>query len=67
MMSFLDLDSKEKLELMNSNLQRDAMIDFITSFINNSHSWKFQKKKHQRTKKRDQLFLLCLDNATNLL
>ena len=50
LISFLNLKTSDKKEIMQSNLQREDMIEFIVKFIKNDHKLEFKKMKYQRLK-----------------
>jgi len=43
------------------------MTEFIVNFFNNKNDQKFIKKKHNDKTNKHHLFLMCLDNAGQLI
>ena len=54
--------------LADKTYSQDAMIDFLVSFFNMHHEYKTKKELNKgASKNKDQLFLICLDNACQVI
>ena len=70
-MKFLDLDASEKNKLIEQTFTQDNMEEFIINFFTGKLKYQFKKEQKSqfelKIKSKKKLFLLCLDNATQLI
>ena len=61
----MNLDDKEKEKFVSDTYTQGAMLEFLIKVFTNKQEQEWNKKERlAQNKKKDQLFLLCLDNAT---
>lgn len=69
-MSFLELDHDQKITLMEKTFSNEGMEEYLIDFFNQRQPEQLAKQKSKMKNKQSkgkQLFLLCLDNANNLI
>ena len=69
-MRFLDQTEEQKRDIITKTYSHEAMVDYLTNFFKGVQDQKLKKKSkisEDQQKKKGQLILLCLDNATQLI